>query len=213
MNINLHLINASGTLNPFVIDIEKIFPTTIKRIRKVLPVDNVDIIVWEDADWAIKKYGLGGHTIKANTVIVSIDPNNPKAKQSFPERFTTTLMHELHHATRMQALGEGFIPRLEASVREGLAEHFEIQLTGKKPEVWDNALTKQQLTEFIKIAKENKSTEDYYLYDWLFGNKEQKIPEWTGYSVGFQLINDYLETHPQATPATLYKTKAEVFIK
>lgn len=210
MDTNLHLLEASGKLNPFIREIKKIFPKTVHEVKKVLPINNVDIIVWDYPDWAIKQYGIGGQIMNANTIVISIDPSNPKTKDSFSLHFSSTLMHELHHTARIQAIGP-VSTRLEASIREGLAEYFEIETTGKKPDVWDLSLTSGQLKKFSKIAKEDKST-DYYLYDWLFGNKKQGIPKWTGYSVGFYLVGEYLKKHPNIKSSTLYKENAEEFI-
>lgn len=210
MNIDLHILNASGRLDQFVKDIEEEFKSTVERVTKVLPIENVDVVVWDNPEWAIKKYGIGGHTISANSIAISIDPDNPNSKKSFKENFSSTLMHEFHHICRWKTIGYGST-RLEVSISEGLAEHFEIQMTGKASEIWDTALSEKQLKKFVGVAKENKST-NYYLYDWLFGNKEKGIPDWCGYSVGFYLVSEYLSRNPDIKPHQIYSKKAKEFI-
>lgn len=212
MNIKLYILNASGSLNKFTEKIEDLFPKVVENILNVLPVDNVDVIVWDNPEWAIEEYGIGGHTLTPYRIAVSIDPLNKNIEKFFTKRFEATMLHEFHHVAREQVLGNEPASRLEQSIREGLAEHFEIELTGKKPEVWDTALSKEELNKFIKIANTNKSTEDYFVYDWLFGNKELEIPKWTGYSVGFYLVEEYLKNHSKDKPSTLFNKNAEEFI-
>ena len=212
MNIKLHILNASGKLTPYVQYIEKTFLPTVEKVLQVLPVDNTDIVVWEYPDWTIEQYGIGGHTMMPNEIMISLNPSNPRIQTSFSKIFEQTIVHEMHHAARLQALGFDYASRLEISIREGLAEHFEIELTDKKPEIWDRALTKEQLGKFSEIAKTNKSVDDYHVYDWLFGKKELDIPEWTGYSVGFYLVEEYLKKHPREKPSSIYNKKAEEFI-
>ncbi len=195
MNINMHLLNASGSLDHIVEDIKEEFKSTVEKVAKVLPIKNIDVIVWDYPEWAIKKYGIGGHSVSPNSIVISIDPNNKNTKKSFKDNFSLTLMHEFHHSCRWQTTGYGS-SKLEVSVSEGLAEHFEIQMTGKSLEIWDTALSEKQLKKFVGAIKEDKSI-DFYLYDWLFGNKEKGIAHWCGYSVGFYLVSEYLRKKSQ----------------
>lgn len=212
MSIVLHILNSSSTLNQFIDDIEVSFSPTVQSIQKVLPIKKADVVVWDNPEWSIEQYGIGGHTMTPYTAVISLDPKNKNIGKLFKERFAQTIMHELHHAARLQIIGDKPATRLEASIREGLAEHFEIQLTGKKPEIWDIALTPEQLKKFLKIATEKRNDTNYYTYDWLFGSKKLNIPEWTGYSLGFYLVDRYLKTHPNKNASILYATKAEEFL-
>lgn len=212
MNIKLHLINASGSLNAFIEDIQLEFSRTIKIVTEKLPLDNIDVVIWDNSESTIEQYGIGGHTIKANYISISLAPKNPNIHKNFRKNFENTLIHEFNHAARMQALPREYVSRLEASIMEGVAEHFEIEVTGKQPEIWDTAVTGKDLKKFVKIAKENKSTTDYIYYDWLFGNKKTGIPEWTGYSVGFYLVGEYLKKHPDKKASTIYALDEKEFV-
>ncbi|MEK7168544.1 MAG: DUF2268 domain-containing putative Zn-dependent protease [Patescibacteria group bacterium] len=213
MNIKLHVLNTSGKLTSFTSNIKSVSEDTIKEVKKVLPIDSIDVIVWDYPDWSIEKYGIGGHTLTPNTIVISIDSENKNLNKNFDKRLKQTIIHEIHHAARLQIMDNDKASRLEHSIREGLAEHFEIELTGKEPEVWDMALSKEDLDKFVEVAKTNLSTEDYLVYDWLFGNKELGVPKWTGYSVGFYLVGEYLKKHPNKKPSTLYATSANEFVK
>lgn len=213
MNIKLHILNTSGKLTPFTSSIKSVFEDTIKEVRKVLPIDNVDVLIWDYPDWSIEKYGIGGHALNPNTIVVSIDSKNKNLNKDFDKRLKLTIIHEMHHVARLQVMDNDKVSRLECSIREGLAEHFEIELTGKEPEVWDMALSQEELDKLVEVAKTNLSTEDYLVYDWLFGNKELGIPEWTGYSVGFYLVGEFLKKNATKKPSTLYITSADEFIK
>lgn len=213
MNIKLHILNTSGKLTPIASSIKSVSEDTIKEVKKVLPIDNIDVLVWDYPDWSIEKYGIGGHTLTSNTIAISIDSENKNINKDFNKRLKLTIIHEIHHAARLQVMGNDRSSRLEHSIREGLAEHFEIELTGKEPEVWDMALSREELDKFVEVAKTNLSTDDYLVYDWLFGNKELGVPEWTGYSVGFYLVGEFLKKNPAKKPSTLYATSANEFVK
>jgi uncharacterized protein YjaZ len=36
----------------------------------------------------------------------------------------------------------------------------------------------------------------------LFGDND-RIPQWTGYAIGYRIVKDYLQTHPASAPANL----------
>ncbi len=45
---------------------------------------------------------------------------------------------------------------------------------------------------------------------WFFtGNSE--LPPWTGYTLGFRLVQDYLDRNPGTSAASLVQTPAELF--
>lgn len=210
-NIHIHLLNASGGLNPFEKDIESITRISIKKIANVIPISDVDIILYEDSQSAIPHLGIGGYTPNAHLVFISFDAGHMHLKDSIRLRLEGTIAHELHHALRWKNPGYGET-LLEAMISEGLADHFDIEITKKEPDQWDTALTDKQMIMFHKKAKKEYSNKKYNRDAWFFGSKERMIPKWTGYTLGFDLVRKYLKNHPSKKASTLYRTKAKEFI-
>jgi uncharacterized protein YjaZ len=195
VNINLHLLKATGRLDSYTKDIENVFSEAEKTIANVLPVKNVDIVVMD------------------NYIVISLDPTFKNFENVLPIELLDTFAHELHHAARWQAIGYGET-LLEAIISEGLADHFAVEIT-KRADIhpWDNALN----AEKIKVLKERASKEyfskKYNHNTWFFGSRGKGIPKWTAYALGFQVVGEYLKKHPDAKASTLYNLPAEEFIK
>ena len=72
-----------------------------------------------------------------------------------------------------------------------------------EPPPWTVALTQAQLADMGERAS---GEYDYPRYDhraWFFGSDGTGIPRWTGYSLGFALVSEYLECHPDASASAL----------
>ena len=130
MNLNLYILKATGRLNPYIKDIENISEAE-RKITKVLPVKNVDIVVVDNPDYTIPETGIGGNTYSPDYLVVSLDPTFVNFKNVLQTELLDTFAHELHHAARWQTVGYGET-LLETMISEGLADHFEIEITKKK---------------------------------------------------------------------------------
>lgn len=213
MNINLHILKATRKLNPYIADIENIFSEAEKKITNVLPVKNVDIVIVDNPYQTIPEIGIGGHTHSPNYIIVSLDPDFPNFNNTLQKELFDTLAHELHHAARWQTIGYGEL-LLEAMVSEGLADHFAIEVTKRKDMYpWDKALNEEQSNILAKKAKKEYANKNYDHNVWFFGSKEKGIPRWTAYTLGFQLVDNYLKNHQNTKASILYSIEAKEFIK
>lgn len=80
--------------------------------------------------------------------------------------------------------------------------------------MYAHALTIEQISVFLEQARVEFSNNDPQRWtEWLFGDKKKGIPRWAGYTLGYYLIGEYLKTHPDQKPSTLYAAPAEEFIK
>lgn len=211
-NINIHILNSSGSLTPFKKDIESIGKASIKMIVDLIPVRDVDIVLYADPKSTIPHLGIGAHTYNYNLIFITFDHKHKNLQYFIRYDLDRTLAHELHHTLRMKYHNYGK-NLLDAMIFEGLADHFDIELTKKKPQRWDTALTNKQLIDFHKKAKNEYYNKKYNHDAWFFGSKEKKFLKWTAYTLGFDLVRKYLESHPSKKASTLYRTKAEEFIK
>lgn len=211
MSLKFHVLKESGRLNPLLPIIEKTCEEAENKITKLIQVRNVDIVILDNPFATIPEIGVGGHTYSPHIVIVSLDPLFSNLQSTLYIELFDTLAHELHHAARWQAIGYGE-NLLEAIVSEGLADHFAIEVTGRKDtRFWDKALTKKQAVSLIKKAETEYSNKNYNHDAWFFGSKDKTIPRWTAYTLGFQLVENYLKNNLGSKASTLYNVDATKF--
>lgn len=212
MNTTIQILTASGRLEPFVNEILRGAKKAVSIIKSKIPLPRVDIVFYDNPEGVIPHLGIGGFAPNANLVFISLDPSYQNFNKTISDEISRTLAHELHHAIRWQNPGYGKT-LLEAMITEGLADHFDIELTNTKPQLWDTALTEKQLINFSKRAQQEYHNRNYNHQEWFFGSKEKGIPKWTGYALGFKLVKDYLKRNPDKKASELYSIKAEEIIE
>ena len=211
MSYNFHLLKSSGRLNPFIDQIQSEFNNFIKKTEGILPLQDIDIVIYDNPYGTIPEIGIGAFTSYSYTIFISIDPNFPNLENSINKEFSGTLAHEIHHAYRAKYFNYGET-LLEALIAEGLADHFDIEINKTGPKPWNNALIDEQLIKYKQLVKTEYFNKDYNHNNWFFGFSKD-IPRWAGYTLGFKLVEDYLKKHPGQKPSSLYNLKAEEFIK
>jgi uncharacterized protein YjaZ len=177
-----------------------------------MPPQDIDVVVQDNPQKTIPEIGVGGSTIYSYLIEISIDPNFPDLINSISLQIKGTLAHELAHAFRWGAL-EYNGTLLESLISEGLADYFDIEINNTLPKSWDKALDEKQINEFLNLAKKEYFSENYIYSDWFLGSMDGKTPRWTGYSLGFYLVDEYIKKHPDKKASTLYNVRAEEFIK
>lgn len=212
MSLKFHILKESGRLNKYSSEIQKICKEAETKVSAILPVTNVDIVILDNPYETIPEKGMGGHTYTSHIVVISIDPLFPELARTLKQELSDTLAHELHHAARWQAIGYGETLS-EAIVSEGLADHFARQIRQNEYiQPWDKALTPEQVEELLTKAKEEFDSKTYNHTAWFFGSEEKKIPRWTAYTIGYQLVDKYLKNHTDQTAGSLYRTIAGKFL-
>lgn len=210
MSVKTHILIPDEKLKELI---EKTAEEAIQKILKAVSIQDVDIIFYRASRGVIEHLGFGGYTSTNHLVMVSIDLNFKNLEESIQENLPKTLAHELYHTLRKYSYETETRSLLNSFINEGLADHFEMEVFGGKPEKWDTALTKPQLKKFLKMSKKEWNNPDYDHYAWFFGNKEKNFPMWTGYSIGFYLVSEYLKNHPNQKPSNIYNLKTEEFVK
>ncbi len=191
----------------------------ISRVQKLIPTDSVTINVVTNSENILPVWGLGSRTVgddNGERVEIYFDPNHPNFRIQYIFR---TLVHEMHHVGRIRN-PDYEITLLECMVNEGLADHFMIEVLNCEITPWASALTEEQIHEniirvkpLLRIKHESWNTEfsEKHFDPWMFGRGgEDPIPHWTGYSIGWKIVEDYLNIHPDATAASLVWTHAEI---
>jgi len=97
----------------------------------------------------------------------------------------------------------------ESLISEGLADHFALELLGIH-HPWTNAFPHDETAKFLPLAHAEFDSTTYHFPRWFFGG-DPILPRWTGYTLGFRLVEAYKEQHPGETAVTLVHMPARVF--
>ena len=189
MSIEIYVLLGSKNVRLYADKLKSIAESTVALVKKSLPIDDVDIVIYENPSATIKEAGgIGGFSPNSHTVFVSLDTSHPDFDNSLAHELPFALAHELHHTIRWQKPVEGDM-LLEALVFEGLAEHFAMEATGRtKPSPWACALTPEQKKIFFKKAMEEWEKPTYDNALWFFGSNPEVVPRWAGYTLGYDLV-------------------------
>ncbi|OGH12899.1 MAG: hypothetical protein A2776_00250 [Candidatus Levybacteria bacterium RIFCSPHIGHO2_01_FULL_40_10] len=210
MNININILKAGGNLKKIEDTIEGAARKAVVSVSKKIPVENVDIVFFDSKFQTIEHIGFGGYTVTKNLIMVPVDSKFDSIDKSIKENLGRTIAHELYHCLKDYTYENKFT-LLESLVNEGLADHFETEISGGIPEKWDTALNQQQLISLGKRAKEEFNSYEFDHSAWFFGTKKD-IPYWAGYSLGFDIVKKYLEKHPEKKASTSYEVPIQDFI-
>lgn len=212
MSINSHILSSSKDLKPFTREIKSTTKSVEILIKKFIPPGDIDVVFYDNPRATLKENGIGGYTPCANVIFFSLDPRNPKLKEGIKKDLAFTLAHEVNHAIRFRApiLKETLF---EAIISEGLADHFAMEVTERKnPPAWSISLTAKQKKKFLKMAFKEWNLPTYDHNAWFYGSKKRKIPRWTAYALGYDIVAAYLQKYPETSASKLIFAKASVFI-
>ena len=213
MSINIHILSASKNIRPYSKELKSIAETTITSVKKLLPIKDIDIVLYDNPEATINEIGgIGGFTPNENLIFISLNPHHPDFNKAIKEEFAFTLAHELQHTIRWQKQVEGDT-LLEAMIFEGLADHFAQEVIGRsKPSLYSCALTPEQKKTFLEKASEEWKKPTYDNDLWFFGSKPEIIPRWTGYTLGYDLVAAYLQANPESSASKLVAEDASSFL-
>lgn len=212
MSITPHILLGSGRLKPFTEQIEEAVKKVLARVKNKVSISDVDIVIYDNPHGVIPEIGVGGYTPDEHVVFISLDPDFSNFEDTLSKQLGRILTHELHHVLRWKNPGYGDT-LLEALITEGLADHFDVEVNKDEPEPWCTILSEKQILDLLTKAGKEFDNKNYDHNAWFFGSEDKGIPKWTGYALGFKLVNDYLKKNPGKKPSTTYTLEAEEFIK
>jgi uncharacterized protein YjaZ len=211
MGVAIHVLTKSGRLTPFRKSIIKVVHKSVALTKREIPVRKIDILVYDNPRGTIPETGEGGWTENSYLIFISLNPTFKRFDWTINTMLPRVIAHELHHAARW-AIQKRDGTLLEALVSEGLATHFEEQITHGSAALWAKAVKGKMLIELTKRAVSEYTSSTYNHRRWFFGKGDPTIPRWTGYSIGYRLVSNYLRAHPKQTAATLLNKPAKSFI-
>lgn len=188
--------------------IDSIIKQGITDILQLMPIEDLQIRIVENSQLVIPEIGIGGYNPDAFEILLAIDSKFIYLDSTLNKNLISLLAHEIHHAKRRRSVGYGNT-LLEAVVSEGLADHFSIEISGNEPPPWTMALSSQELEAWIETASQVWQN-PYDHAKWFFGT-DPGIPRWTGYSIGYEIVNNYLLNHPTKKASGLHNEPAVSF--
>jgi uncharacterized protein YjaZ len=114
-------------------------------------------------------------------------------------RVEYTIAHEYHHEVARAHLEAGWSrDPLEAMIAEGKADAFAVRLFPRlRPPHTDPLDAAEKLRVWEAFQKQLAAPTDTFREDFMFGIAEG-MPRWAGYRLGFEMVNTYLEAHPDS---------------
>jgi len=214
VGIKIYVLDASGNLKSQRDLLRRYARLAVRKVQRKIALDNIDIVIRESESPELYKDidGIGGWCPSGNFMQLSIDKNHPSFRTSPGKIIERALIHELHHAARMQAgvlMGKGSF--LEQLFSEGLADYFVYELTGELTK-WTTAIDAGDKIRLLRRVKKigNRNFTNKEHRDWFVrGSKSQRIPQFAGYAIGFEIVKNFLATNPDKSAASLVKTPVE----
>jgi Predicted Zn-dependent protease (DUF2268) len=120
------------------------------------------------------------------------------------------LSHEVDHSVRILAGPEFGNTLLTQIISEGISSVFDEAAFPGPPDPWDRAISPSQECALWNTAQLDLG--DAGMYDlWMFGSPGV-IPHWTGFTIGYDIVKDYRDRHPQVSWSALTSTSAATIL-
>jgi len=202
----IHYLNSRGALDQYTERIDSAFRGLARRAEQVAKPIVLDIVVRALRNGVIPEIGHVGFAPGIGVLELTIDPDNPNLANHMGEPLERMMAHELHHAMRWETVGYGTTLG-EVLISEGLAGRFAQELYGGEGELWERAASREHLGAIAERAAVHANDTDYDHATWFFGSGE--LPRWVGYTLGWEIVGDYLRNHPGLTASGLAGTPAD----
>jgi hypothetical protein len=182
------------------------------RIQTLISADSITINLAISSSEVLPMLGVGSRTTSDHSLLFYFDPKNPNFRVEFIAR---GLAHECLHVSRSR-MPHWQLTLLECMITEGLADHFMVEVLNCEQPAWSRALTEKEIKQYMIKVKpilriRHEWTQEFnekYFFPWMFGGNG--IPHWTGYSLGWRIVENYLKAHPEARASSLVFAPAEV---
>lgn len=135
--------------------------------------------------------GVYGAVFSEHSILILIDP-------AFNvENLEYTIAHEYHHLVNFETHDGEAYSVLDSVVIEGKADAFAKQIYPDVENPWVDTLHPDKEKMVWDMISENPDTFDQDLYEEIFiGSREKKIPMWSNYRVGLQIMDAFLQKNP-----------------
>ncbi len=192
MQWEVHWLEAEGDLGPWRDHITAELEATRQLIARAVAPPRLYILVQRLTGAVIPEIGMVGHAYRKGLFALTLEPDNTCFVAGLHDgTLLRQVAHEVHHCLRMAGPGYGWTLG-EALVSEGLAGRFTGWLFGSPAEPWECAVG----TDVLRAHAPDEALLRATGYDhagWFIGAGGRR-PRWLGYTLGYQIVGDWLTT-------------------
>jgi predicted Zn-dependent protease DUF2268 len=192
-------------------DLPQVIARSLSRINALLPGPPTAIAVSYMNSDLISQTGTSGVTSPGTGKIAVAFGQTPQSRLSTIMKLwlPRTFSHEVNHSVRALA-GPGLgVTLLEDIISEGISSAFDTAAFPGPPDPWDRAISRSQECALWKKAQ--PLLQHTKLYDeWMFGGPG--IPHWTAFTIGYDIVTDYHQHHPDTSWPTITSTSADAIL-
>jgi uncharacterized protein YjaZ len=207
----IHFLSTFLKSNKAPLDaLENIVQSVLETVKNQIDYQfDGDIIFHGNKQRVIPNYSIGGYCPDPWTITIYIDSEKFDIQdQDCVDLLRYILTHELMHSLYYTQHGMPLTLKDEI-VFEGIADYCASQIVGNKQYLWTQALSKDDHAHYWSLLKNDFDQKDQY-FKWFFGT--QDIPMWTGYKIGYQLLQDYTQNNQNLSVSVLARLKADVIL-
>jgi Predicted Zn-dependent protease (DUF2268) len=194
------------------VSLSQLVAGALNRINALLPGPPTVIVVQiGKPSKLIPQAGVNGFTSQATGQIILQLGRTAQSSlaQTLHLWLPRDLAHEVNHSVRILG-GTGFgATLLQQTISEGIATAFDQAAFPGPPDPFAQAITPaQECTLWEKVKPQLGATNLYNL--WMFGGPG--VPHWTAFTIGYHIVNDYRNHHPNVSWAQLTAASATAIL-
>jgi Predicted Zn-dependent protease (DUF2268) len=202
---------ALQTAQAAKINLPAVVSRALEHINALLPGPATTIAVGlAQPASVIPQTGTFGYTNQAGHVTVSFRPTQQVSlARAVGFWLPRALSHEVDHSVRILAgpgLGVTLLPQI---VGEGISSVFDGAAFPGPPNPWNRAISTSEECTMWNTARLDLGGRGLYGV-WMFGSPG--IPHWTGFTIGYDIVKDYRDRHPQVSWSALTATSAATIL-
>ena len=178
-------------------NIEQIIEEALRKSSVKLPGPDTTVCIFAidpDLSWE-RMHGVTGFTAGAGKIWIQLSP-----EKEWLDWIPYTIAHEYHHSVWTHQYFKWFkkFTLLDYLIFEGRADSFAHLIYPDKIAPWTTAISSYQETrQWEKISEDLEITDLEKQRKYMFGDRSDSIPIWTGYTIGFHIVQQFLENHPE----------------
>ncbi|MAC34984.1 MAG: hypothetical protein CME38_15495 [Haliea sp.] len=201
------ILHATGRLRKHEPQISEALHEAIGLLSRYFDID-LDICVADSREHSNPILGIGGGALSSSLLVIFLDPDHAGIRETIAQDLLAVLAHEVHHCVRMASVKDKTLA--DRLVTEGLACHFETEITGRDLPSFLPAETAKAWERYFAVMQP-KLNDCEFREDALFlGASPTTLPRYAGYAVGFGLVKAYLSCGHRSAAGSAAVSTADV---
>jgi len=184
----------------------------LDHINALLPGPPTDITIGHfSASQVSPQSGTNATTSPVTgSIMIGFGPA-PQASPARTLRFwlPRSLSHEVDHSVRIIGGPGSGVSLLQQIITEGISSVFDLAAFPGPPSPSDRAISRSQECALWRQAQPLLADSGYY-NQWMFPGAG--VPNWTGFTIGYDIVSGYMHHHPHTTWATVTAASADTIL-